>query len=89
MDLNFTSMSYVRSPTSGQRGNLRLFTRETHIVNGFKIVQSSYPLSNVGDGEDQKPSREPCAFCMLKSWLEFKSPPQLLVNVNIQVEQKR
>lgn len=88
MDLNFTRVSHVISPTSGQRGNLRLFTRETHIVNGFKILQRSYPLANVSNREDQKLSHEPYAFCMLKSWLEFRSPPQLLVNVNIQVEQK-
>lgn len=81
-------MSHVRSSTSRQRGNLRLFTRETHIVSGFKILQISYSLPNVSNGEGQKPSHEPRAFCMLKSWLEFRSPPQLLVNVNIQVEQK-
>lgn len=62
MNLNFTSMSCVRSPTSGHRENQRLFPRETHVMNGFKILQSSYPLPNVINGEDPKPSCEPCHF---------------------------
>lgn len=62
MNLNFTSMSLVRSPACGHRESQRLFTRETHIMNGFKILQSSYSLPNVSNGDDLKPSCEPCHF---------------------------